>query len=211
MTTGSAAGTSPFGSFTSALLHDASKVGTIDFGSFDTTVCPETESVCPEPVRSIPKVRSVPTGVPVGYRGDALWEAGPDGGDVTFVDGDLARSGGLPGATYISLFGGNDSDGGEQDSRVQWWGNHLEDNDTGHIRGRTGTLLLGLPMSGPNLLRIQDAAEADLAWMTQSGVATSVTVEAAIEGAKRLRLTVEVQTGELVETFVFRENWRVEI
>lgn len=135
----------------------------------------------------------------IGYNGDALFEATPDGGSITFVNGDPTRSGGLPGAVYISLFGGN----GEQ-----WWGDTID--DLPGVVGRTGQLLDGIALSGPNLRRVEESALVDLQWMLDHGVASNVEATAVIEAAKRMRLTVEVEAEGEIQTFVFTENWRAE-
>lgn len=141
------------------------------------------------------------------FQGDALWGPCPDGGDVEFVDGEPLRSGGLAGAVYISLTGGNQADDGTPGSKLAWWGNLLESDENRHIRGRTGTLIAGLPMSSANLLRIETAANDDLAWMLSAGVATEITVAASIEAARRLVIAVTVVSDDKSETFLFRENW----
>lgn len=141
------------------------------------------------------------------YQGDALWGACPDGGDVEFVDGEPIRSGGLSGAIYISMFGGNYLDDGVPGSNLQWWGNHLEADETRHIRGRTGTLVAGLPMVSANLLRVEEAGRQDCQWMLDIGVASELTVEASIQSAQFLCITVTVTALDQTETFEFRENW----
>ncbi len=141
------------------------------------------------------------------FKGDALWGACPDGGDVDFVDGEPVRSGGLQAAVYISLMGGNQDDDGSPESKLQWWGNSLESDTNRVIRGRTGTLIAGIPMSSGNLLRIEQAAQQDLAWMLSVGAATGIAVTAGIEAARRLVLTVDVEAFDTTNTFVFRENW----
>lgn len=143
------------------------------------------------------------------YQGDALWGPCPDGGTIEFATGTgtVVRSGGLAGAVYISMTGGNHKDSGDPESREQWWGNHLEANPDHHVRGRTGTLLAGLPLSGANLNRIVEVVKQDLAWMLSTGVATGVEVAVAIEAARRVVITVEVTTDNTSETFIFRENW----
>jgi phage gp46-like protein len=141
------------------------------------------------------------------YQGDALWGPCPDGGDIMWNGGEPQRSGGLSGAVYISLMGGNQRDTGELESKQQYWGNHLEADTNRHIRGRTGTLIAGIPLSSGNLVRITKAADQDLAWMISTGVATSVLVEATIEAARRVVITVIVESRDDTETFVYRENW----
>ena len=141
------------------------------------------------------------------YQGDALFGPCPNGGDIEFVGGDPRRSGGLSGAVYISMFGGNSLDAGDPDSTAQWWGNYLESDTNKRIHGRTGTLVAGIPMAGSNLARIEEAALRDLDWMVTLGVATSVEVSTSIESARDLLITVTVQAQNTELTFVYRENW----
>ena len=102
----------------------------------------------------------------------ALVSATDVGGNIEITVGLVRRSGGLSGAVYISLMGGNDEDEGEPTPAKSWWGNVLEADPSLRIRGRFATLVRGLPLTGPNLNRAVAAAEADLAWLVTSGVAT---------------------------------------
>ena len=147
---------------------------------------------------------------PLAFAGDALFFQTPDGGDLEFVDGEPTRSGGLHGAVYILLFGGNNRDEGEAANQHSWWGNRLEADPRLHIRGELGSLAQHLPLTGPNLLRIQDAAERDLAGLVALEVITELTATATIEGPKRLRLTLDMNYLGQVETLVYRLNWGVQ-
>jgi phage gp46-like protein len=141
------------------------------------------------------------------YQGDALFGPCGDGGDIDFLGGNVVRSGGLSGAVYISMMGGNHLDEGDPESRKQWWGNYLDAAPERHIRGRTGTLIAGLPLSSANLGRVVDAVHQDTAWMVDIGLATNVTVEAEIEAARWLLITVTVEAIDSTESFQYRENW----
>jgi phage gp46-like protein len=143
------------------------------------------------------------------FQGDALWKPCPDGGDITINGGEVVRSGGLPGAVWISLFGGNDDDAGDENSPQSWWGNLLESDPDWQVRGRTGTLIRGIPLASGNLLRIVRAAEQDLAWMVSTGVATSVFVDATILKARDVEITVVVQALNTSQTFKYVQNWLV--
>ena len=142
------------------------------------------------------------------YQGDALFGPCPDGGNINFAaGGTVVRSGGLQGASYISMMGGNHLDDGTPDSKLQWWGNHLEEDPDRHIRGRTGTLIAGLPLSSENLNLIEEAAVEDHEWMISSGVATSVAVVASIVAARRVKIDVTIEANNVSESFFFQENW----
>ncbi len=141
------------------------------------------------------------------YQGDALWGACPDGGDIEIQNGTVIRSGGLSAAVYISMFGGNQEDAGSPDSKLQWWGNYLEEDPDRHIRGRTGTLIAGLPLSSGNLVRLEESTRQDLAWMLSTGVATEIEASAALVAGVDVEITVVVNAFNVSETFVFVENW----
>lgn len=143
----------------------------------------------------------------LSFEGDALWGPCPDGGNLNFINGEPVRSGGLSGAVYISLVGGNQLDDGTPESKLQWWGNYLETDANRQFHGRTGTLLAGLPMTSGNLRRVEQAAQDDLQWMLDAGVATEITVAAAIVSNRFIELTIDILAFGRRETFQFRENW----
>ena len=140
--------------------------------------------------------------------GDVLLFQTVDDGDITVTDGITQLTGGFNTAFYLSLFGGNFEDDGAQDSPFTWWGNRLENEPDGKYVSRTQNLLRGLPATSGNLRRVEEAARRDLQWFLDTGIATSVEVEASIPEYGRVTIEggIFVQ-GEFIP-FKFTENWK---
>ncbi len=141
----------------------------------------------------------------LAFQGDALWGPCPDGGSVQFIGGEPVRSGGLSGAVYISMFGGNQLDDGTPDSKLQWWGNHVGSDED--IHGRTGTLLQTLPMTSTNLRRVEETVLIDLDWMLTLGVASEISVAASMAASRFLILIITINSLNTSESYKYRLNW----
>lgn len=126
---------------------------------------------------------------------DVLLRQTNDGGEITIEAGLALMSDGLETAVYLSLFGGNEDDAGDAaGERVQWWGNLDETEPARTYRSETQNLIRSLPAVPRNLLRIEQAAARDLAWMIASGVAKSVSVSASIPEVNRVVVAVSIVT-----------------
>jgi phage gp46-like protein len=132
---------------------------------------------------------------------DVLLRQSNDGGDVTIQAGLLLLAEGLETAAYLSLFGGNEDDPAEADATLQWWGNLLDPEPERAYRSETQFLVRSLPAIPANLRRIEQAAARDLKWMSDTGLAQSVTVEATIPALNRvaLELVIITATGQRIE------------
>lgn len=135
---------------------------------------------------------------------DVLLKQDDDGGEITIQGGLLLMTEGLETAAYLSLFGGNEDDPGDTESPLAWWGNLLDVEPERQYRSETQHLLAsGLPAIPFNLLRIEQAAARDLQWMLDTELAQSVTVEASIPAANRVRLAVVIITADGQRTELF--------
>lgn len=135
-----------------------------------------------------------------------LYEKDGDGGEIDSVNGQLVMDDGLESAVYLSLFGGNDEDSGSDgDKPKQWWGNVEEPDANKRYRSETQRLLQALPLIPVNLRRIEDAALSDLAWMTDSGLASFVSARASMPALNTVRLTIkaEIQGREFARAFTY--------
>jgi phage gp46-like protein len=141
---------------------------------------------------------------------DVMLYQGPDGGEITVENGVAEMTTGPFTAMYLSLFGGNVDDGGTAaDDAKQWWGNVDEPNLARRHRSRTQHVLTALPAITSNLKRVEEAAEADLAWMLEA-LASSVTATASIPARNRCRLHVEGMGRDGNPfAFDFNEPWGV--
>lgn len=123
-----------------------------------------------------------------------------DDGDIAIDGGVVQLTDGLQSAVYLSLFGGNDTDDGRPDNPNGWWGNDGEPPERRMV-SRLQNLMDSIPASSGNLKRLNDAALADLAWLTASG--SEVSVSASIPGLNKVKMTVSVN-GQSLE---FTEEW----
>lgn len=127
---------------------------------------------------------------------DVLLRQTNDGGDLTLEGGLFLMSDGLETAAFLSLYGGNEQDSGNADSREQWWANYIETEPARQYRSETQYLLRSLPAVPANLRRIEEAAERDLEWMLDSGLAKTIAVSASIPELNRVQIDVVITTLE---------------
>lgn len=131
----------------------------------------------------------------------------PDGGEVTWVNGQPLTANGLETAAYLSMLGGNAEDSGLTDGeKLQWWANVEEPVAERRMRSQVQALLAGLPATPSNLTRLEDAANADLAWMVKELEAT-IEVEASMPGLNRARLHGAIVIGTTRYPFDFSAPW----
>lgn len=107
------------------------------------------------------------------HQGDILLENTADGGDILIEGGIATMTPGLETSVYASLF----TDPG-------WWGAEFDGNLAKAIRDTA--------LTSSTRLTFEEAAEADLAWLIEDGIAERVEVQALIVGPKRLQLAVEI-------------------
>lgn len=142
-------------------------------------------------------------------QGDVKLYQTDDGGEIDVRAGLVGMSGGLETAAYLSLFGGNEDDDGRDESPFTWWGNLDEIDPARRYRSETQHMLQALALTSGNLRRVEDAAIRDLAWLTSSNAASSVSVSASILGPNRIKLVVNVEAYGEESRFEFVENWKV--
>jgi len=122
----------------------------------------------------------------------------PNDGDIEFKDGDITIDSGIRTAAYLSLFGGNNNDGGFDDTTFTWWANYSETDNDLKYRSETQYLLDTEPLTSNLLRRIEDAAERDLKWFFRDDIFQSIKVYASSQTINRLELTVLLDDLELI-------------
>jgi len=133
-----------------------------------------------------------------------------DGGEIECKVGLITIADGLETAGYLSLFGGNEDDAGiAADDPLQWWANFEERVASRRQRSKLQHVLQGLPCTPFNLARVEDAAKADLAWMSEALQAT-VAVEASIPALNTVNVHIEITIGNQTYPFDFKVNWGTE-
>lgn len=141
-------------------------------------------------------------------QGDVVLFQSLNDGDIIVEDGLALMDGGLQTSLYLSLFGGNEDDDGLADNDKTWWANLDENQPVFRYRSRLQNLLKSIPATSNNLIRAQDAALADLQWLLDDNVASSVTVTATIPQLNRLKLVIEIQAVGEESSFEYVANWR---
>lgn len=122
---------------------------------------------------------------------DVLLFQTPDGGEITFVNGEPKGVVGPESAVFLSLFGGNEEDSGSDgDKPRMWWGSVEESDPAKRYRSELQHVLLGLPITPANLKRAEDAAGRDLAWMVETGYATFVSAVARMPALNTVTLDI---------------------
>jgi phage gp46-like protein len=133
-----------------------------------------------------------------------------NGGEIDIVNGQTAMDDTIETAVYLSLFGGNNDDGGgDADKPKEWWGNKIERVQERKMRSELQSVLHGLPLVPANLRIIEDAASADLAWMTETALATFVSATATMPGARntvKLAIKAEIQGQPFSRNYTLTGN-----
>lgn len=135
---------------------------------------------------------------------DVLLRHEPDGGNIDYVNGQAVMSDGLETAAYLSLFGGNEQDSGdESDNALQWWGNLTESDQAHRLRSRTQYLLRNLPLIPSNLKRLEEAAALDLAWFVDAGPASYVGVTVRQTGVNAVEFAISIIIDDELFSYTF--------
>ncbi len=141
------------------------------------------------------------------FDGDVLLVQTDDDGDINNDAGFLQMTPGFETAVYLSWFGGNEQDDGGSNTAFTWWGNIDEVEPSQKYRSQTQHLLQALPNNTANLLRLEDAAKADLQWMLDVKAASSVEVITSVPALNRVKIVADIEANGLKESFEFTENW----
>lgn len=132
-----------------------------------------------------------------------------DGGEMSVKNGDVEMSNGLFEAVYLSVLGGNEQDSGRDADANNWWGNLGEPVAARRYRSETQYLLRRMPAIPANLARLREAAERDLAWLTESGLATLVSARVTMPALNRVKIEVNIVIDGANNPFVLTTAWGV--
>lgn len=143
--------------------------------------------------------------------GDVAIISNPLGGSeftIEVVNGTTRMIQSFENAIILSFFGGNELDDGSADSDEGYWGNLLENEDQFKLVSRFQFLVNSLPATSANLLLLEEAARADLAWLLTTKIASSVEAAVTLIGINRIRLAGTVTAQGLEQSFSFVGNWK---
>ena len=130
-----------------------------------------------------------------------------DGGEIEYVNGRVTLAAGFESAVYLSLFGGNERDGGSQITEsLQWWGNLLEEDPARKYRSETQHLLRSIPAIPANIPRIADAVARDLEWM-KGELGAELEIFVTLPALNRITIEIEAVIQDQAFRAVFLEIW----
>jgi len=112
------------------------------------------------------------------FEGDLMMVDTPDGGDLILEDGVFKADPAFSTAVYLSLFGGNKEESGKIKTNKTWWGNTLENtSDAEKIISRFQYIITAMPLCVKNIKAAESAAQMDLQWILDMGIADKILTE----------------------------------
>ncbi len=142
---------------------------------------------------------------------DVLLRQFNDGGNIDYENGQVITSDGLETAAYLSLWGGNERDSGQQaDDPLEWWGNKSELLEERKHRSALQNLMRAIPLVPANLQRFEDAAGTDLEWFVETKLANFVGVIASLPALNTVQIDIEIRILDEIFRFVFTERARLQ-
>jgi phage gp46-like protein len=145
------------------------------------------------------------------FEGDLLLESTPDGGDIRIDNGLFVGDQTFNTAVYLSLFGGNKDDPGKVKNNKTWWGNLIPGTQEDEkMVSRFQAIITAIPMTTKNILEANNAAELDLKWIVDEGIADKVTASGKAGQGNQFLLTVDIQeSGNSIYENTFAVFWKV--
>lgn len=130
-----------------------------------------------------------------------------DGGEIKLLNGVLVMADGLYTALYLSMFGGNEDDGGlDAHNAVQWWGNLSERVPARRYRSQTQHILRSMPAIPANLRTLEEAVAADTAWLVGDYL-DAITPAARIPALNRVAISLRVESAGNNFGFNVTDTW----
>jgi phage gp46-like protein len=147
------------------------------------------------------------------FEGDLLLFDTQDGGDISIADGFFVNDRAFNTAVYLSLFGGNKDDSGKVKNKNEWWGNLLPETTAAEkLVSRFQAIIAGMPMSAKNIREAENAAELDLKWITEEGIAQSVEIDGRAGAGNKFFLNVAIRAdGKSIYDNTFALFWKAGI
>lgn len=141
-------------------------------------------------------------------QGDIVLYQTPNGGDICIDNGIIAMDGGLSTCVYLSLFGGNEDDNGLANNSATWWGNIDVDHAAQKYISLTQHILKSLPATSFNLIKLNDAVEADLDWLLSEKIMTSIIVAVSIPKMNEVHISIEMANIQgVTQNLQYTQNW----
>jgi phage gp46-like protein len=147
------------------------------------------------------------------FEGELLLEDSPDFGEIKIENGLFVCDRSFSTGVYISLFGGNKDDNGKVKNKYTWWGNTLNGvNENEKMISRFQNIIFGLPMTSKNIQRAENAAQLDLKWFIDEGIADKVIAQGRATGLNKFAINIHlIKSGTTIYDNTFSLFWRAGI
>lgn len=117
-----------------------------------------------------------------------------EGGEIECVAGQITMDDGVATSVYISLFGANEDDSGDDDTKsLEWWANKVETDPNKKLRSRVQNLLRSIALTSGNIQLIEDAAALDLQWMLDTKLADAVVPTVSIPALNTVKIDLKIE------------------
>jgi len=144
-------------------------------------------------------------------QGDVFLFQQQDDGDIAVAEGIIEMRGSLETAAYLSLFGGNQDDSGDEGSSQNWWGNLIENEPSKQYRSRTQHILRAGEIDTSQLRAIEEAVRLDLKWFLDDSIVTELTVTVTIPELNTVSIEIILNVFGEETTITFVQVWRRDI
>lgn len=139
--------------------------------------------------------------------GDVLLCHSADGGELVVESGKIQYTKDLRTAIYLSLFGGNEDDDGREDSGNTWWGNVIEPDPVKKYVSQTQYLLKSMPATTANLLRLSDAVNGDLSWLTDTKRVEELNAVISLPALNSVSIEIQLLIDGTTYQYTLTTNW----
>ena len=135
-----------------------------------------------------------------------------EGFDIDLKDNFVEMTRGFESAIFLSLFGGNEEDDySEATNKNQFWGNNLQNNESGKYRSRTLKFINGSVANAQNLQLLEQNILLDLNWFIEENIADTVDVNCYIPAFNELKIEIKLlRDKKSLANSNYRLNWKAQ-
>ena len=146
------------------------------------------------------------------FVGDVFLNGRSGIGDIDIENGLVQDCRDFSTAVYLSLFGGNKGDYTGRDNET-WWGNLIPGTQKNEkLVSSFYAVVNGFPLNSASIKKAAKAAEYDLKWLTDEGIADEVDISIYAVSIKKVQLDVRIiKSGKDIFKNAYAFQWQGEI